>query len=118
MLFFFQSYVDHRHLHSFPTRRSSDLRAQDHQDRIPSACLDQSYDHFMPFMPPVLPSCAPRICQSPIPIWPIIACMLDVEANLLSASNKNCAEVTTRSPSLMPCRISTRSWLRLPTLTG
>src|SRR5437868_14982551 len=24
-LFFFQSYADHRHLHSFPTRRSSDL---------------------------------------------------------------------------------------------
>src|SRR5439155_14788906 len=26
-LFFFSCYVDHRHLHSFPTRRSSDLDA-------------------------------------------------------------------------------------------
>src|SRR5687768_17800025 len=26
MLFFFQSYDDHRDLHSFPTRRSSDLK--------------------------------------------------------------------------------------------
>src|SRR5205807_10119484 len=27
LLFFFKSYADHRDLHSFPTRRSSDLRA-------------------------------------------------------------------------------------------
>src|SRR5207248_10246380 len=29
---FFQGYVDHRDLHSFPTRRSSDLHAQPLQD--------------------------------------------------------------------------------------
>src|SRR5205085_11702384 len=32
-LFFFQSYGHPRHLHSFPTRRSSDLPAQAHQNQ-------------------------------------------------------------------------------------
>ena len=72
----------------------------------------------IPSIPSILPSCAPRICQSPIPIRPIMACMLDVEANLLSASNRKLAEVTIRSPSLSPSSTSTESWLLRPSLTG
>src|SRR5690606_41658100 len=50
LLFLFQGYVDHRHLHSFPTRRSSDLgshrAAQDRHQIVPPlprrrSCLDR-----------------------------------------------------------------------------
>src|SRR5206468_12913184 len=37
--FFFQSYGDHRDLHSFPTRRSSDLLVRGRRSRSPSAAL-------------------------------------------------------------------------------
>src|SRR5205823_14808384 len=62
-ILFFYSYVDHRHLHSFPTRRSSDLQGQaeaggrrhqhrgsvvgrgDHEERIVGAHRDRSEEH-------------------------------------------------------------------------
>src|SRR5262249_60882445 len=38
LLFFFQRYRDHRDLHSFPTRRSSDLRSERMSTPTPANC--------------------------------------------------------------------------------
>src|SRR5438067_3586582 len=39
LIFCFQGYADLRNLHSFPTRRSSDLEPVPHQDRVRSAAV-------------------------------------------------------------------------------
>src|SRR5947208_13340946 len=47
--FFFHSYRDHRDLHSFPTRRSSDLRRERHRQRAGEGSRDrqgtEDHDH-------------------------------------------------------------------------
>src|SRR5205807_8715356 len=46
--FFFPSYGDHRHLHSFPTRRSSDLGTDQTSLGQFSGRVQQTYKHSVP----------------------------------------------------------------------